>query len=272
MHELIGSVVVDTDGAHLGHGHRRWWPIRPATSSSSTAVRSCPCASSSTRSAGRVVVDGARRAPRPARHVGRAPVRDRRLHHLPRARRALLRRARCWAGPGTDGAPRPARARPARRRRRRPTLGRRRPLRRRGRHGARPRPVFAAVEAADPPRPLYLLGPGGRRLDQRVVEELASSGASASGGFSLLCGRYEGVDQRVADHLVDGELSIGDYVLGGGEVAALVVIEAVARLVPGRHGQRGLGRRRELHARGCSSTPSTPGRPCSGAGRCPRSC
>ena len=55
----------------------------------------------------------------------------------------------------------------------------------------------------------------------------------AGGGFSLLCGRYEGVDQRVADHLVDGELSIGDFVLAGGEAAALVVIETVARLVPG---------------------------------------
>ena len=52
-------------------------------------------------------------------------------------------------------------------------------------------------------------------------------------GFSLLCGRYEGVDERVAEHLVDGELSIGDYVLAGGEAAAIVVMEAVARLVPG---------------------------------------
>jgi tRNA (guanine37-N1)-methyltransferase len=94
-------------------------------------------------------------------------------------------------------------------------------------------PLFSAVEAADSPRPLYLLGPGGRRLDQRVVEELAGSGASASGGFSLLCGRYEGVDQRVVDQLVDGELSVGDYVLAGGEAAALVVVEAVTRLVPG---------------------------------------
>jgi tRNA (guanine37-N1)-methyltransferase len=96
-----------------------------------------------------------------------------------------------------------------------------------------PGPVFAAVEALAPPRPLYLLAPGGRRLDQRLVEELAATGASSSGGFSLLCGRYEGVDQRVTDHLVDGELSIGDYVLGGGEVAALAIIEAVGRLVPG---------------------------------------
>jgi len=94
-------------------------------------------------------------------------------------------------------------------------------------------PIFTAVEAAAPPRPLYLLAPGGRRLDQSVVEELSATGDSPSGGFSLLCGRYEGVDQRVADHLVDGELSVGDFVLGGGELAALVVVEAVARLVPG---------------------------------------
>jgi tRNA (guanine37-N1)-methyltransferase len=84
------------------------------------------------------------------------------------------------------------------------------------------------VEAADPPRPLYLLGPGGRRLDQALARELA-----AGAGFSLLCGRYEGVDARVRDHLVDGELSVGDYVLAGGEVAAMVVLEAVGRLVPG---------------------------------------
>jgi tRNA (guanine37-N1)-methyltransferase len=93
-------------------------------------------------------------------------------------------------------------------------------------------PLFAAVEAADAdgdlPRPLLLLSPGGRRFDQAVARELASSP-----GFSLLCGRYEGVDQRVSDHLVDGELSVGDVVLAGGEAAALVVIEAVLRLVPG---------------------------------------
>jgi tRNA (guanine37-N1)-methyltransferase len=91
-----------------------------------------------------------------------------------------------------------------------------------------PEPVFAAVERVDPPRPLYLLGPGGRRLDQAFAAELASGD-----GFSLLCGRYEGVDDRVREHLVDGELSVGDYVLAGGEVAAMVVIEAVGRLVPG---------------------------------------
>jgi tRNA (guanine37-N1)-methyltransferase len=91
-----------------------------------------------------------------------------------------------------------------------------------------PEPLFAAVEAVEPVRPLYLLGPGGRRFDQSVARELAGAG-----GFSLLCGRYEGVDERVREHLVDGELSVGDYVLAGGEAAALVVVEAVARLVPG---------------------------------------
>jgi tRNA (guanine37-N1)-methyltransferase len=93
-------------------------------------------------------------------------------------------------------------------------------------------PLFAAVDAADAdgglPRPLLLLSPGGRRFDQSVARDLA-----ASPGFSLLCGRYEGVDQRVSDHLVDGELSVGDVVLAGGESAALVVIEAVLRLVSG---------------------------------------
>jgi tRNA (guanine37-N1)-methyltransferase len=92
----------------------------------------------------------------------------------------------------------------------------------------RPEPVFASVEAADPPRPLLLLGPGGRRLDQGWAAELA-----AGDGLSLLCGRYEGVDHRVRQHLVDGELSVGDVVLAGGEVAACLVIEAVTRLVPG---------------------------------------
>jgi tRNA (guanine37-N1)-methyltransferase len=92
----------------------------------------------------------------------------------------------------------------------------------------KPEPVFELVEAVDPPRPLLLLAPGGRTLDQAVAHELA-----AQDGFSLLCGRYEGIDERVRSHLVDGELSVGDYVLAGGEVAAMVVLEAVGRLVPG---------------------------------------
>jgi tRNA (guanine37-N1)-methyltransferase len=96
-----------------------------------------------------------------------------------------------------------------------------------------PEPLFAAVEAVDPPRPLYYLSPAGRRFDQGVARELA-----ALDGFSLLCGRYEGVDERVRQHLCDGELSVGDVVLAGGEVAAMVVIEAVGRLVPGVMGNQ----------------------------------
>jgi len=91
-----------------------------------------------------------------------------------------------------------------------------------------PEPVFAAVETVSPVRPLILLGPGGRQFDQGVATELA-----ALDGFSLLCGRYEGVDERIRTDLCDDEISIGDYVLAGGELAALVVIEAVARLQPG---------------------------------------
>ena len=92
----------------------------------------------------------------------------------------------------------------------------------------RPEPVFNVVEREEPPRPLLLLAPSGRRFDQETATTMA-----AWEGFSLLCGRYEGVDQRVSDHLCDGELSVGDFVLAGGEVAALAVIEAVTRLVPG---------------------------------------
>ncbi len=89
-------------------------------------------------------------------------------------------------------------------------------------------PIFDSVQSVEPPRPLLYLSPAGRRFDQAMAREL-----STLTGFSLLCGRYEGIDERVREHLIDGEVSIGDVVLAGGEVAALVVIEAVGRLVPG---------------------------------------
>ena len=92
----------------------------------------------------------------------------------------------------------------------------------------RPEPIFAAVEAVQPARPLLLLGPGGQQFNQQMAQTLA-----VSGGFSMLCGRYEGVDQRVREHLVDHEISVGDVVLAGGEVAACLIIEAVTRLIPG---------------------------------------
>ncbi|MFN2488353.1 MAG: tRNA (guanosine(37)-N1)-methyltransferase TrmD [Actinomycetota bacterium] len=114
----------------------------------------------------------------------------------------------------------------------------------------RPEPVFAAVEAvATPPTHVALLSPRGARLYHGRVERLAQLDH-----LVLVCGRYEGVDQRVTEHLVDEEISIGDYVLGGGELAALVVVEAVARLLPGALGNAGsLGT--ESHAAGLLEHP-----------------
>ncbi|MEE3372766.1 MAG: tRNA (guanosine(37)-N1)-methyltransferase TrmD [Planctomycetota bacterium] len=93
-------------------------------------------------------------------------------------------------------------------------------------------PVVECVEAVRASLPaagrLILLTPQGRRLTQPLVEELASESS-----LQLLCGRYEGFDQRVTEILQPDEISIGDYILGGGEVAAMVLIDAVARLVPG---------------------------------------
>ena len=93
----------------------------------------------------------------------------------------------------------------------------------------RPEPLFEAVERVRGPEShVVLLSPRGRRLDNGVVSALADHGH-----LILLCGRFEGVDERVAEHLVDDEVSIGDYVLAGGELPALVLVEAVSRLVPG---------------------------------------
>lgn len=93
----------------------------------------------------------------------------------------------------------------------------------------KPEPIFAAMESLDPgSKRVLLLSPAGRRLDQALAAELASES-----WMVLICGRYEGVDERVVEGLPAEEVSVGDYVLAGGEVAALVVLEAVARLVPG---------------------------------------
>jgi tRNA (guanine37-N1)-methyltransferase len=93
----------------------------------------------------------------------------------------------------------------------------------------KPEPIFAAVEAlGEGAKRCILLSPSGRRLDQALVRELA-----AEPWLVLICGRYEGVDERVAEGLPAEEISIGDYVLSGGEIPALVVLEAVARLIPG---------------------------------------
>ncbi|MEW5829685.1 MAG: tRNA (guanosine(37)-N1)-methyltransferase TrmD [Chloroflexota bacterium] len=95
----------------------------------------------------------------------------------------------------------------------------------------KPEPVFEAVESVlgpEPACPVIMLSPQGRVFSQRVADEL-----SRYERIALICGRYEGVDERVHQHLVTDEISIGDYVLTGGELPALVVIDAVARLIPG---------------------------------------
>ncbi len=95
----------------------------------------------------------------------------------------------------------------------------------------KPEPVFAAVEAVLGPAsgvPLILLTPQGRVFHQSIAFEL-----SCLPRIALLCGRYEGVDERIREHLVTDEISIGDYVLTGGELPALILIDAVARLLPG---------------------------------------
>jgi tRNA (guanine37-N1)-methyltransferase len=93
-------------------------------------------------------------------------------------------------------------------------------------------PLFAAVESIWPERgndrKVVLLSAQGRLFDQRMAERL-----SGSAGLLFICGRYEGVDERVAEHLADEEVSIGDYVLSGGELAAAVMIDVIARLQPG---------------------------------------
>jgi tRNA (guanine37-N1)-methyltransferase len=95
----------------------------------------------------------------------------------------------------------------------------------------KPEPIFSAVESilgTPPGCPVILLTPQGRLFNQAVAFELA-----AQPHLALLCGRYEGVDERVRQHLVSDEISIGDYVLTGGELPALILIDAVTRLIPG---------------------------------------
>lgn len=99
-----------------------------------------------------------------------------------------------------------------------------------------PGPIVSCVETVQQRDPvaghLVMLTPGGRRLDQAGVEELARQ-LSQTGRLILLCGRYEGFDDRVRAILQPEEISVGDFVLSGGEVAAMVIVDAVARLIPG---------------------------------------
>lgn len=98
----------------------------------------------------------------------------------------------------------------------------------------KPEPIFTAVEAvlgSPPDCPLILLTPQGRTYNQSIAQEL-----SQHPRLGLLCGRYEGIDERVREHLVSDEISIGDYVLTGGEIPALILIDSLTRLIPGAIG------------------------------------
>jgi tRNA (guanine37-N1)-methyltransferase len=92
----------------------------------------------------------------------------------------------------------------------------------------KPEPVFSAVEAVYQAGPVILLTPQGRLFNQQIARELAQEPR-----LTLICGHYEGVDERVREHLVTAELSIGDYVLTGGELAAMILVDATSRLLPG---------------------------------------
>jgi len=92
----------------------------------------------------------------------------------------------------------------------------------------KPEPIFAAIEAVHQGGPIILLTPQGRLFNQSIAYELAQESR-----ITLLCGHYEGIDERVNQHLVTDELSIGDYVLTGGELGAMILVDAVSRLLPG---------------------------------------
>jgi tRNA (guanine37-N1)-methyltransferase len=122
----------------------------------------------------------------------------------------------------------------------------------------KPEPIFKAVESvlgSPPVCPLILLTPQGRMFTQAVAQELAGGGSPEQPRrLALLCGRYEGVDERVRQHLATDEISIGDYVITGGELAALIVIDAVTRLVPGALGDPD-GAADDSHASGLLEYP-----------------
>lgn len=116
----------------------------------------------------------------------------------------------------------------------------------------KPEPIFAAVEAVRRPEMsprIVLTTPQGRLFSHAVAYEL-----SQEDQVILICGRYEGVDERVREHLVTDEISIGDYVLSGGELAAAVIVDATARLLPGVLGDP-MAARRDSHANGLLEYP-----------------
>jgi tRNA (guanine37-N1)-methyltransferase len=115
----------------------------------------------------------------------------------------------------------------------------------------KPEPIFEAIEAikGEADIPVILLNPAGRLFTQKVAKEFARYSR-----MIVICGRYEGVDERVSQHLATDEISIGDYVLTGGEIAAMVLIDAVVRLLPGVLGSE-LSPREDSHVAGLLEYP-----------------
>ncbi|HSQ26364.1 MAG TPA: tRNA (guanosine(37)-N1)-methyltransferase TrmD [Anaerolineales bacterium] len=124
----------------------------------------------------------------------------------------------------------------------------------------KPEPVFSAVEGvlgSTPNCPIILLTPQGRVFTQSIAYELVDQSSSPMDEIhriTIICGRYEGIDERVRQYLVTDEISIGDYVLTGGELAAMVIIDAVARLIPGVLGDPD-GAQDDSHASGLLEYP-----------------
>jgi len=133
----------------------------------------------------------------------------------------------------------------------------------------KPEPIFECVESLGIPpkdsRPgtasVVLLSAGGRLFDQHLAEEL-----STLDRLVLICGRYEGVDERVSDQLADREISIGNFVLSGGELAAALIVDAVTRLLPGALGNEASSRQESFSGRSGTSSPGMPDSTCGSGG------
>jgi tRNA (guanine37-N1)-methyltransferase len=136
----------------------------------------------------------------------------------------------------------------------------------------KPEPIFECIEAmkvqsrakriaGDTKQSVVLLSAQGQRFDQSVAEELA-----ALERIVLICGRYEGVDERVGEHLADRELSIGDYVLSGGELGAAVILDTVTRLLPGAVGNEASTRQESFTATAELETEDGPNSTCASGG------
>jgi len=142
----------------------------------------------------------------------------------------------------------------------------------------KPEPIFECLESfgdvvsrearlsAGAKQSVILLSAQGRRLDQTLAAELAALGQDEKGRMVLICGRYEGVDERISEHLADREVSIGDYVLSGGELGAAVIVDTVTRLIPGAVGNQN-STRQESFTESLSGRAETTGAgPCSTCG------